>query len=123
MLSRLHPEVLRFLNQKGTDQLPGLNLTMTVVAAGLSLFASHILDTLREEVFEARRLNQYQLDPLIGVGGMGEVYFAEHRLLRRTCAIKLIESTDRTRPGGPGAIRARGLDHGPAVAPEHHRDL
>ena len=95
-LSRVHPEVLRFLYQEGTDQLPGLNLTMTVVAGGLALYAIHILDTLREEVFEARRLNQYHLGQLIGVGGMGEVYFAEHRLLKRTCAIKLINPrTDR----------------------------
>jgi serine/threonine-protein kinase len=97
-LSRVHPEVLRFLNQEGTDQLPGLNLTMTVVAAGLSLFAIHILATLREEVFEARRLNQYQLGQLIGVGGMGEVYFAEHRLLKRTCAIKLIDPRTEHHP-------------------------
>jgi serine/threonine-protein kinase len=91
VLSRLHPEVLQFLNQEGMDQLRGLNLSMTVVAAGLSLYAIHILDTLRAEVFEARRLNQYQLGQLIGAGGMGEVYFAEHRLLKRTSAIKLID--------------------------------
>ena len=98
MLSRVHPEVLRFLYQEGTDQLPGLNLTMTVVAGGLVLDAIHILDTLREEVFEARRLNQYQLGQLIGVGGMGEVYFAEHRLLKRTCAIKLIDPRTEHHP-------------------------
>ena len=97
-LSRVHPEVLQFLDPEGTDQLPGLNLTMTVVAAGLSLYAIHILDTLREEVFEARRLNQYQLGQLIGVGGMGEVYFAEHRLLKRTCAIKLIDPRTEHHP-------------------------
>jgi hypothetical protein len=45
-MSRVHPEVLRFLQQQGTDQLSGLNLTMTVVAAGLSLYAIHILATV-----------------------------------------------------------------------------
>jgi len=97
-LSRMHPEVLQFLDQEGMDQLRGLNLTMTVVAAGLSLYAIHILDTLRAEVFEARRLNQYQLAQLIGAGGMGEVYFAEHRLLKRTCAIKLIDPQTEHHP-------------------------
>ncbi len=97
-LSRMHPEVLQFLNKEGMDQLRGLNLTMTVVAAGLSLYAIHILDTLRAEVFEARRLNQYQLGQLIGAGGMGEVYFAEHRLLKRTCAIKLIDPRTEHHP-------------------------
>jgi serine/threonine-protein kinase len=45
---------------------------------------------MREEVFEARRLNQYQLGEPIGSGGMGDVYLAEHRLLKRPCAVKLI---------------------------------
>ena len=122
-LSRVHPEVLRFLDQEGTDQLPGLNLTMTVVAGGLSLYAIHILDTLREEVFEARRLNQYHLGELIGVGGMGEVYFAEHRLLKRTCAIKLIDPRTEHDPAALERFERRGPGHGSAVAPEHHRDL
>jgi serine/threonine-protein kinase len=63
---------------------------MTVVAVTLSLYGIHVLGTLRQEVFEARRLNQYQLGERLGSGGMGEVYHAEHRLLKRPCAVKLI---------------------------------
>src|SRR5690606_32080465 len=33
---------------------------------------------------------QYRLKRLLGSGGMGEVYLAEHMLLKRPCAIKLI---------------------------------
>ena len=49
----------------------------------------------------ARELGQYQLKRSLGAGGMGEVYLAEHRLLKRPCAVKLSCSQPRrTRPPG-----------------------
>ena len=42
------------------------------------------------EVSEAKQLGQYRLVKRLGVGGMGEVYLAEHRMLKRRCAVKLI---------------------------------
>ena len=59
-------------------------------AAALAIYGSHRIDVLRNEAAEARELRQYQLKQLLGAGGMGEVYLAEHVLLRRPCAIKLI---------------------------------
>lgn len=70
----------------------GWNVNVLLAGGGLSLYGISVLNTLRQDVFEARRLNQYQLGECIGVGGMGEVYLAEHRLLKRICAIKLIRS-------------------------------
>ncbi len=64
-------------------------LTM-VVAAVAAVFGTHLINTLRREVFEAKQLGQYRLIAPLGAGGMGEVYLAEHRMLKRPCAIKLI---------------------------------
>jgi serine/threonine-protein kinase len=56
----------------------------------VATYGAHRIELLRQEVLAARRLGQYQLKHRIGGGGMGEVYLAEHVLLRRPCAIKLI---------------------------------
>src|SRR5262249_41002447 len=60
------------------------------VAAVAAVFGTHLINTLRREAFEAKQLGQYRLIELLGTGGMGEVYLAEHRMLKRPCAVKLI---------------------------------
>lgn len=45
---------------------------------------------LRKEAFEARQFGQYLLRKPLGQGGMGDVYLAEHRLLKRPSVIKVI---------------------------------
>ena len=59
-------------------------------AVALATYGSHRITVLRQESLVARRLGQYRLTRSLGIGGMGEVYLAEHVLLRRPCAIKLI---------------------------------
>jgi serine/threonine-protein kinase len=66
------------------------HVIMMTVGVVASLYGTHIINTLRMEAFTARRMGQYHLKELIGAGGMGEVYLAEHCLLKRPCAIKLI---------------------------------
>jgi eukaryotic-like serine/threonine-protein kinase len=39
-----------------------------------------------------REMGQYRLRRKLGSGGMGEVYLAEHRLLKRPCALKRIHA-------------------------------
>jgi tRNA A-37 threonylcarbamoyl transferase component Bud32 len=68
----------------------GTNLLYVLMAAGLAIYASHVLNGLRRQLHEARRFGQYQILEKIGSGGMGEVYKAEHQLLKRPCALKLI---------------------------------
>lgn len=60
------------------------------VAGAIAVYGSYRIEILREEVQQAQRLGQYLLKERLGAGGMGEVYLAEHVLLRRPCAIKLI---------------------------------
>ena len=62
-----------------------------MVGAVTALTATHKLTELREYSAEVRKLGQYQLKERIGQGGMGEVFRAQHMLLRRPCAIKLIK--------------------------------
>ena len=73
----------------GFDQLSGVALFMAV-GFGTCVYGTYMINLLRREAFEFKQLGQYRLRHLIGAGGMGEVYLAEHQLLKRPCAIKVI---------------------------------
>jgi len=60
------------------------------IAAITAVYGSHRFRRLHRAVFDAHRVGAYTLREKLGAGGMGEVYLAEHRLLKRPCAIKLI---------------------------------
>jgi serine/threonine-protein kinase len=89
-LRLLHPAVFRFAAPLLTFETVSENILMLAIGAGVTVYATHIVNALRVEVFEARQLNQYRLKGRIGAGGMGVVYLAEHQLLKRPCALKLI---------------------------------
>jgi serine/threonine-protein kinase len=59
-------------------------------AVAIAVFGAHGFTTLRQQAYEARRLGNYRIKRRLSTGGMGEVYLAEHRLLNRPYAIKLI---------------------------------
>ncbi len=60
------------------------------LCALLAMLPARIIGRLGRQVRKARELGSYHLVNVIGKGGMGEVYRAEHRLLARPAAIKLI---------------------------------
>jgi serine/threonine-protein kinase len=68
-----------------------VHVTLSMLISGIAaVIGVHTINTLRHEAFRAKQLGQYRLRQLIGSGGMGEVYLAEHVLMKRPCAIKLI---------------------------------
>jgi serine/threonine-protein kinase len=68
-------------------------LTLLVPAA-IAVFAASRAAALQRRAFEAERraeqIGQYALKRKLGEGGMGEVWLAEHALLKRPCAVKFI---------------------------------
>jgi serine/threonine-protein kinase len=70
-------------------------IVLMATAAAIAVFGSHKIRELHKKAHEARRIGQYRLKKVLGAGGMGTAYLAEHVLLRRPCAIKVIRP-DRT---------------------------
>lgn len=69
--------------------LPEMTLMMATAAA-IAVFGSYKIRELHKQAHQAQRIGQYRLKDVLGFGGMGTVYLAEHVLLRRPCALKLI---------------------------------
>lgn len=71
-------------------------VTMLSAGGGLAVFGTAKIAELQRQVASAqqavREMGQYRLRRKLGSGGMGEVYLAEHRLLKRPCALKRIHA-------------------------------
>ena len=56
----------------------------------VAILPSHVLQRIGRRLRQAQEMGSYHLVELLGRGGMGEVWRAEHRLLARSAAIKLV---------------------------------
>ncbi len=74
-----------------------------VLGALIAVSFSVVVFQLSERVAVARRIGSYRLLERLGVGGMAEVWRAEHRMLARPAAVKIIR-------------RSVLVDHGPEDA-------
>lgn len=89
-----------------------IDLTIpTAICAIIASAAATRVYRLTRDLARARALGSYRLVKRIGAGGMGEVWRAEHRMLARPAAIKLI------RPDALGGSPAPAGDARNAVAP------
>jgi serine/threonine-protein kinase len=89
----LKPEVRPHLSGALVDETIMMGIAFTI-----ALFGSYKIHELEKEAKEMRQLGQYRLKRRLGEGGMGEVYLAEHMLLRRPCAVKLIRPEQAGNP-------------------------
>src|SRR5262245_25816875 len=82
----VHPEVAAVMTVVDLMQ----HVLVPIITAAVAISGMRMINALRREAFEARQLAQYRLIEPLGSGAMGEVYLAEHRMLKRPCAVKLI---------------------------------
>ena len=76
------------------ELMAGAVVTQATLWAAFTVILGTLLSSvtfhLRRSVVRARRLGQYELKEKIGEGGMGIVYRAEHAMLRRPTAVKVL---------------------------------
>jgi serine/threonine-protein kinase len=101
LLFLVHPDVFRLARRVATVQRVGETVSLLLIAASLAGYGAYLVRTMHVRARDARQFNQYRLRDEIAAGGMGEVYLAEHRLLKRPCALKVIRPE---RAGDPRSL-------------------
>ena len=69
------------------------------ICAVIAVVPAIVMHRLGRQIRKARELGSYELVELLGKGGMGEVWRAEHRLLARPAAVKVVKPEALTAPG------------------------
>jgi serine/threonine-protein kinase len=80
------------------------------ICAGIAVVASRMVFSMGSDISKARRMGSYQLVEKLGEGGMGEVWKAEHRMLARPAAIKLVSTSAGSGSGRSGGSEEQRLE-------------
>jgi|WetSurMetagenome_2_1015567.scaffolds.fasta_scaffold79894_1 eukaryotic-like serine/threonine-protein kinase len=84
-----------FAHLRGVSVPPAVEVMVqywpNYAAALLAVVPAQVLERLSRQVQRAREAGSYELVEALGHGGMGEVWRAEHRLLARPAAVKIIQ--------------------------------
>jgi len=84
----------------------GLGQTLTaMITALVAWLSSRWVYSMGTAVTAAREMGAYKLEKQLGAGGMGEVWKASHRMLKRPAAIKLIRP-ERLGPASTQGVKA-----------------
>ncbi|MCY2973757.1 MAG: serine/threonine-protein kinase [Planctomycetota bacterium] len=95
----LHPDVRTAIFYDPSSAIEMLLVLAATIFAAVS--GVRMITSLRSEASEAKQLGRYRLKEKIGSGGMGDVFLAEHMLMKRPCAIKVIRPE---KAGDPRAL-------------------
>jgi hypothetical protein len=98
LLTQLYSANGTIMGQMVAGEMAASNAVFVVLGAALAIFAAYVANGLRKDLHDAKHLGQYELGQKLGEGGMGEVYLAEHQLLKRPCALKLINANHQSNP-------------------------
>jgi serine/threonine-protein kinase len=107
ILYTVMPEFVTFWAERGGGEAARNHTIWGVsgiaILGGASAFVSRTLYSLRKTAHRAKRLGNYLIHDELGKGGMGQVYYAQHSLLCRPTAVKVMQP----REGDGGAALAR----------------
>ena len=94
----------------GVMQLPPIDVMVqrflpNLVAVAAAVAGSAVVYRIQQKLSKAREMGSYKLRESLGHGGMGEVWRAEHRMLARPAAVKLIRIDRRGASDQQTAVR------------------
>ena len=101
LLDHYVPAFTRLSNLTAYNGYVSAQVLLSALAVMVATVGVHTIGTLRREAFAARQLGQYRLKQKLGGGGMGDVYLAEHKMMKRPCAVKIIRPE---KAGDPQAL-------------------
>lgn len=95
----MDPLALALTQREARPSAIAISVLLAVVVAWIAREISAAVHRLSEDIKRARRVGSYRLVERLGVGGMAEVWRAEHTMLARPAAIKLIRPEVLTEHG------------------------